>query len=107
MTYGYPTSFFFNLKGNGNENKNVLKTYLIEDGANGVFKIGKTINVQQRFNSLKTANPNIKIILVINGFFETELHEKYKKKQISGEWFSLSKKDIKDIIQQYSNFINN
>jgi len=71
--------------------------YVIE--ANKVYKIGKTINIETRFNNFITDNPykfnlitNIKVSDYIG--VEKRLHKKFKDKLVRGEWFDLSKNDI-------------
>jgi hypothetical protein len=72
-----------------------------------LFKIGKSSGLN-RIKSYKTYNPH-KLETIINirvknyHHVEKILHNIYKKKRISGEWFKLSNNDIKSII----NFIYN
>lgn len=80
--------------------KREYKTYLVS-GSNGLIKIGKTIDVNKRIKVLQSINPEIKIIACCDKDVELELHEKYSKKRIQSEWFSLTKDDIDEIMNNY------
>lgn len=58
----------------------------------GQIKIGKTKALRRRFNTIRTSNPNIRLIGVIEGYTDLEsyLHEKFKADRIAGEWFRLT-----------------
>ena len=84
--------------------KPVVYTYIIK-GANGQYKIGRSCDIYKRYKSLLTANPDIKIEFIINKDVEYSLHNEYSHKRISGEWFMLSKNDLKSIKMKYSEFI--
>lgn len=62
------------------------------------YKIGKTINVEQRVRSLKTANPNIILIAYGEGNNESFLHDKYALYRYVREWFNLERKHVQEII---------
>lgn len=70
--------------------------YLISDGIN--YKIGITNNIQNRLKTFQTANhKKIKVINLVlsenrEASFKLEkyLHEKYKKYNVSGEWFEFT-----------------
>jgi hypothetical protein len=69
--------------------------------SNDRVKIGKSKDVHERMIQLKTSNPyKLELIGVIEGYGEkeNELHEKFKKYRLHGEWFSLSK-EILDFVQ--------
>ncbi len=76
------------------------KIYIFK--ANKYYKIGKCNNVKRRVKQLQTG---CMFDIEILDYFEVtdatktekELHEKYKHKQIKGEWFKLTKKDVMDI----------
>jgi hypothetical protein len=78
-----------------------MKTYLIQDGKN--YKIGQSENPEKRFNQLKIGNLNVKMICFGDGISEAELHHKFKRKNISGEWFKLNKNDVEYIIRAINN----
>lgn len=75
--------------------------YVLTDGV--YFKIGKTKNtVDLRRKQMSVGNPSqIDIVLEIAtnniDLLEVQLHEKYRQKKVKGEWFKLSKKDLKYI----------
>jgi hypothetical protein len=76
-----------------------MSVYVITDGR--YFKIGYTDGaVEARIDTLQTGNPN-RLILVHQmaggRALEKELHGAYAAKRLSGEWFDLSNKDLKDI----------
>ena len=71
--------------------------YLIK--SNNLYKIGKAKNPRERINGYKTQNPfGIELIFQkeVNNYSQTEkrLLEKFKDKQVKGEWFKLNKEDI-------------
>lgn len=76
-------------------------TYLMIDG-NGYYKIGKSFNPEIREKTLQSQNPTIELIAFLNKDIEKELHLEYKNKRKRGEWFSLSKEDVKFIIKKYN-----
>ena len=89
-----------------NENKTSDKKgsiYLITDGK--YTKIGATsYNVKKRLNELQTGNAkelNIIYEYKVKNKLSTEkfLHEKFKEKQVLGEWFNLKYEDIQYIIK--------
>lgn len=67
--------------------------YLAEDGFHGAYKIGRTVNIENRQKQLRTANADLKIVMSWEGVVDDEkaLHEKFRDKRINlSEWFSLS-----------------
>lgn len=76
------------------------KTYLMIDG-NGYVKIGKSFSPSARERTLQSENPTIELIAYCNIDIEKKLHVDYKEKRKRGEWFILSKSDIKNIIKKY------
>jgi hypothetical protein len=81
-----------------------MLTYLIKSGEN--YKIGKTKNLKSRLSVYKTHNIQTELILFIETDCEYYLHNKFKDKHISGEWFSLNEADINSIKKEYSALIN-
>ena len=80
--------------------KPIVKTYLMTD-ASGLYKIGKSNNIKNRFICFKTGNPSIKLIAICDENIENILHKKYILKKIIGEWFELTKNDILHLIKDY------
>ena len=74
--------------------------YIIEN--NGIYKIGYSSNWKERKKQYKLHLGNVNIIYLLKSFncfdLENIIHDKYKLKRVSGEWFSLSKQDIIDIV---------
>ena len=77
-----------------------------------MYKIGVTRNlVQDRLKKLQTGNASklhmIHVIETEHPFrLETMLHNKFKDKQVNGEWFSLTNDDINTFKDTCSSFIN-
>lgn len=68
----------------------------------GYYKIGITTNIDKRISDLQTGNPfliQLVFFKIINdaSALESELHKKYKNKNVLGEWFWLNNEDIQDI----------
>ena len=82
-------------------------TYFIKDVMNSCVKIGKSIDCLKRLKILKYNNPHIEMMFIINIDIEQELHERYECKQMYGEWFNLTEKDIDDIKNEYKDKIIN
>lgn len=75
-------------------------TYIMEDQAHETVKIGKTTNEPElRLNSLRTANPSIKLLHVFPStqYSESELHQKFEDFRKDREWFFYAKK-LKDFV---------
>ena len=77
-------------------------TYLIYDDQNGLYKIGKSNDVQNRVKALSISNQNLKLKLIHLGDIELSLHEKFAKKRVFGEWFKLTDEDIYDLSTKYN-----
>lgn len=95
----YPTwikNTFF--KENRNRKNNLHKRNIVyfikQDIPNGMIKIGYTSrNVSNRLSSLQTGSPyNLIVLKTIDGDMNTEfeLHKKFSKYRLSGEWFDCS-----------------
>ena len=74
--------------------------YIIKNIENGLFKIGYSTNPKNRISSIKTSTgaeiDEIEVAEVVNGrSVEKHLHRLFKNKRKLGEWFKLSKNDIK------------
>jgi hypothetical protein len=77
-----------------------IKTYLMTD-FRGCIKIGKTTDVYKRFLSIRTGNPTLKIIASLEKDIETELLLKFKDKKVLGEWFSLDKEELHNLMKDF------
>lgn len=78
-----------------------IKTYLMTDSNTGYTKIGASINPKIRERTLQSEKPTITLFAICEDMIESELHMKFYEKQIRGEWFDLSKKDIDNLIEIY------
>lgn len=83
------------------ESKHGKAGYVYLMKSNNLYKIGLTGNWEKRLKRLKTGNPNIEKVIAKRvedcKEAESKLHKRYKSKRESGEWFSLTDQDIKDI----------
>lgn len=77
----------------------VNKVYLMLDDTNGLIKIGKSKNPKVRESTLQSEKPQTHLIVqwTAPGSVERELHKRYSTKNIRGEWFKLSLKDLDEI----------
>lgn len=80
------------------ERPRFTQTYLAIDDT-GLVKIGKTSDFIRRLNDMSIGNPTIKMLAVFDGDSEKRWHNRFASKNKKGEWFHLSKSDIKDLIQ--------
>jgi len=85
--------------------KDNTKTYLIKNKRNGLYKIGRSKNPLKREKTLQSEEPDILMIKVWDGNIERDLHIKYKDYRIRGEWFKLSKSQVKYICTNYERSI--
>ena len=74
-------------------------TYFIKDTMSNEIKIGKAKNLLKRFASLSISNRHLKFIGYKKGDFEKEMHIKYKKYRVCGEWFAFPDNIEKEIIE--------
>jgi hypothetical protein len=68
-------------------------------GKSSIYKIGKSADFHQRFETIQSYNAaELEIILIkktdFHDYIEKILHFEFKSKKIRGEWFDLSKEDI-------------
>ena len=83
--------------------------YLMRDVANDYYKIGISNNPEYRERTLQSEKPTI-VKLVAKQYpsrsiarsIEASLHKVYQDKHIRGEWFSLTEKDVHDVINTLS-----
>ena len=69
---------------------------------NGLYKIGKTHNLQSRLSNIRTASPlHLEIYRVFKcvncGYAESDLHDFYSDFREKGEWFRLGNKQLEDL----------
>lgn len=78
--------------------------YLIVDENSGLTKIGRSIDPKFREKTLRSEEPNCKIIWIsdlVEKKQEKVIHNYFKEKRIRGEWFSLTDFDVKFIKENY------
>ena len=76
--------------------------YLIFDPFSRLTKIGKSKNPKKRFEAIRTSNPNAELFFYSDEYTEKELHEQFKDKRETYEWFSLDKHDLFSITKSMS-----
>lgn len=65
-----------------------IKTYIIRNNTNGLIKIGRSRDVEQRVRSLSTATGSeLELLCTIDKDIENELHRKFSNYRTMGEWF--------------------
>lgn len=87
---------------NCNRNKEYpCYVYLMQDTANGFYKIGISNNPEYREGTLQSEKPTIELICArqyptrtIAEAFEAALHNTFADKRLRGEWFELSPQDV-------------
>ena len=77
------------------------KTYILKDKNTGYYKIGRSSNPLNREKTLQSEKPTYELIKIFNNDIETKLHKKYTKQNVRGEWFNLSKIQLKYICTNY------
>lgn len=69
-----------------------MVTYIIE--SQGLYKIGKTSNIEYRLSCYRTHNPKFELIHVMEFDCEMFLHKHFSDKQFKLEWFTLTLNDV-------------
>ena len=82
-------------------NKPKSKTYLMKDNLTKLYKIGKSINPKFRESTLQSEKPSIKMVKVWDSDIEKELHIKYHRLRVRGEWFALNKIQVRYICTHF------
>lgn len=77
------------------------KTYLIKETNTSFYKIGRSRNPIIREKTLQREMPNIHIVKIWNKDIEKTLHEKYTEQRVRGEWFKLTKVQVRHICTLY------
>jgi hypothetical protein len=66
-------------------------TYFIQGTPHGPVKIGRTEDVSDRISTLQTGHHDtLRLLLVLDGDREAELHKRFRNDRIRGEWFRWS-----------------
>jgi len=98
---GNDLSVFNSFVANPIANKSNRKTYIIKDKSNGLYKIGRSINPIKREKTLQSEKPNLELVKTWDTDIENTLHNDYKEFRVRGEWFNLSKVQLKYICCNY------
>lgn len=76
-----------------------IKTYFFKNPITGLIKIGRTIDIKTRKQSVQCgAGIDLVVIAVIEGDIENELHKQFADYREHGEWFN----DTDGLIEQYA-----
>tara|TARA_R110002020_G_C16169395_1_gene763963 strand:+ start:42 stop:1127 length:1086 start_codon:yes stop_codon:yes gene_type:complete len=78
------------------------KCYILKDNNTGFYKIGKSINPVFREKTLQSEKPTIQAVKIFKEDHEDELHKKYSKYRVRGEWFKLNKIQLQYICSSYA-----
>lgn len=64
-------------------------TYIVEAVDQNIVKIGKSTDVERRFDELQVACPHdLRLLVVIDGDHEQTLHRRFSLHRVNGEWFA-------------------
>ena len=77
------------------------KTYLMKDNHNGLYKIGFSKNPEFREATLQSEKPSIKMVKIWDKDIEKHLHKTYHNNRVRGEWFDLTKAQVKYICTNF------
>lgn len=87
-----------------NSRNKTVKTYFFKNPITGLIKIGRTIDVKTRKQSVQCgAGIELFVIAVIEGDIENELHKQFADYREHGEWFN----DANGLIEKYALQHNN
>jgi len=78
------------------------KTYLMKDNHNGLYKIGFSKNPKSREITLQSEKASIALVKTWNKNIESDLHKLYKENRVRGEWFDLTKLQVKYICTHFN-----
>tara|TARA_R110002167_G_C12286105_1_gene615606 strand:- start:66 stop:518 length:453 start_codon:yes stop_codon:yes gene_type:complete len=83
------------------ETQKLKKTYLMKDNHNNFYKIGYSKNPRLREKTLQSEKPSIKMVKVWDYDIERKLHDLYDEFRVRGEWFNLSKIQVRYICTHF------
>ena len=83
--------------------KRDYKTYIFK--SNNLFKIGRSTDIFLRHQQIHSMNPYTIIISTFSKSIELQLFEKFKHKNIYGDWFKLSYDDLKAIKSEFKEYV--
>ena len=80
-----------------------MNTYIVQGSPLAPVKIGKAEDVECRVRQLQTGHyTRLRVLLVLDGDHERELHERFSEERLCGEWFMWSAKIEKFISESLS-----
>jgi hypothetical protein len=66
-----------------------VQTYFVQGPPLSPVKIGRAADVGARLSALQVGTPHeLRVLLVLDGDREAELHERFARHRIRGEWFA-------------------
>lgn len=71
-------------------------TYIFQD-TTGLYMVGHSKEVPERFKAIKQGNTTLKVIAELNGDFVKEIYKDYSDKKVQGIWFELNDDDLNNI----------
>jgi len=104
MLYASPDCGKSSLIKRTNPNNNAGFIYLAKDNT-GLYKIGRTVDIDRREGTLKTGNISYRTIASVfvpnAAKEETALHHYFKEKNVGGEWFMLNDDDLDMLVSVF------
>lgn len=80
-----------------------MNTYIVQGFPLTPVKIGKAEDVERRITQIQTGHyTRLRVLLVLDGDHERELHERFSEYRLVGEWFMWSEKIEKFIFESLS-----
>lgn len=89
---------------NKNKKQRTQKTYIIKEKSTGLYKIGKSVDPQKRERTLLSQKPDLEIIKIFPDNIEIDLHRRFSKCRVRGEWFNLTKSQLFFICNHFDAF---
>lgn len=77
------------------------KCYIIKDKSTGFYKIGCSKNPIKRERTLQAEKPTYELIKIFDNNIEKELHKMYDEQRVRGEWFKLTKIQVRYICTHF------
>jgi len=77
-------------------------SYFIEAAGTSRVKIGRTNDLPRRLGALQTGSPFKLVLRATTSIPERELHRRFRRDRVSGEWFTLSD-EIAALIEEINN----
>lgn len=77
-----------------------MTVYMLQNGADGLVKIGYSANPARRIAALQTGSPGqLTVLRIMDGgqSFEAALHQHFSRLRVRGEWFSYAPEMLRDL----------